>query len=51
MPEFKAMFSNLIHYPSYSVQLEEKYPVPPFVDRRWRGRAQHRLEAFQKFDM
>nr|XP_020645247.1 protein MAATS1 isoform X1 [Pogona vitticeps]XP_020645248.1 protein MAATS1 isoform X1 [Pogona vitticeps] len=51
MPEFKAMFSNLIHYPSYSVQLEEKYPVPPFVDRRWRGRAQHRLEAFQKFDI
>ncbi|KAJ7315906.1 hypothetical protein JRQ81_002068 [Phrynocephalus forsythii] len=51
MPEFKAMFSNLIHYPSYSVQLEEKYPVSPFIDRRWRGRAQHHLEMLQKFDI
>ncbi|XP_062984898.1 cilia- and flagella-associated protein 91 isoform X1 [Elgaria multicarinata webbii] len=48
MPEFKAMFSNLIHYPPYSVQLEENNPVPPFIDRRWRGKAQRRLEAFQK---
>ncbi|XP_042311319.1 cilia- and flagella-associated protein 91 isoform X1 [Sceloporus undulatus] len=51
MPEFKAMFSNLIHYPPYSVQLEEKYPVPPFIDRSWRGRAQRRLEALQMLDV
>ncbi|XP_044283998.1 cilia- and flagella-associated protein 91-like [Varanus komodoensis] len=48
MPEFKAMFSNLIHYSPYSVQLEEKNPVPPFIDRRWRGKAERRLEAFQR---
>ncbi|XP_058030199.1 cilia- and flagella-associated protein 91 isoform X4 [Ahaetulla prasina] len=48
VPEFKAMFSNLVHYPSYFVQLEEKNPVPPFIDRRWRGRAQQRFETFQQ---
>uniref|UniRef100_A0A8C6X952 Uncharacterized protein n=1 Tax=Naja naja TaxID=35670 RepID=A0A8C6X952_NAJNA len=48
VPEFKAMFSNLIHYPSYFVQLEEKNPVPPFINRRWRGRAQQRFETFQQ---
>ncbi|XP_026580661.1 cilia- and flagella-associated protein 91-like, partial [Pseudonaja textilis] len=48
VPEFKAMFSNLIHYPSYFVQLEEKNPVPPFIDRRWRGKAQQRFETFQQ---
>ncbi|KAH0628682.1 hypothetical protein JD844_010104 [Phrynosoma platyrhinos] len=30
---------------------EEKYPVPPFIDRSWRGRAQRRLEALQKLDV
>uniref|UniRef100_A0A8D0B6B2 Cilia- and flagella-associated protein 91 n=1 Tax=Salvator merianae TaxID=96440 RepID=A0A8D0B6B2_SALMN len=48
IPEFKTMFSNLIHYPPYSMQLKEKNPVPPFIDRRWRGREGRRLEAFQK---
>ncbi|XP_075761602.1 cilia- and flagella-associated protein 91 isoform X1 [Pelodiscus sinensis] len=47
-PIFKTMFSSLIHYPWYNLRLEEKYPVPPFIDRRWRGRAQQRLEALQQ---
>ncbi|XP_067320156.1 cilia- and flagella-associated protein 91 [Anolis sagrei] len=51
VPAFKTMFSNLVHYPPYSVQLEEKYPVPPFIDRRWRGRVLRRLEALQKLDV
>uniref|UniRef100_A0A670JQE4 Cilia- and flagella-associated protein 91 n=1 Tax=Podarcis muralis TaxID=64176 RepID=A0A670JQE4_PODMU len=48
VPAFKTMFSNLIHYPPYSMQLEEVNPVPPFIDRRWRGRAERRIEALQK---
>ncbi|XP_077202407.1 cilia- and flagella-associated protein 91 isoform X2 [Paroedura picta] len=48
LPVFKAMFSNLVHYPPYTMKLEEKNPVPPFIDRRWRGKAQQRLEALQK---
>ncbi|XP_070597996.1 cilia- and flagella-associated protein 91 isoform X1 [Erythrolamprus reginae] len=48
VPEFKTMFSNLIHYPSYFVQLEEKNPVPPFIDRRWRGKVQQRFQTFQQ---
>ncbi|KAL8202516.1 UNVERIFIED_CONTAM: hypothetical protein K2H54_015962 [Gekko kuhli] len=48
LPVFKAMFSNLVHYRPYTVKLEDKNPVPPFIDQRWRGRAQQRLEALQK---
>ncbi|XP_033028866.1 cilia- and flagella-associated protein 91 [Lacerta agilis] len=48
VPAFKTMFSNLIHYPPYSMQLQEINPVPPFIDRRWRGRAERRIEALQK---
>ncbi|XP_074856668.1 cilia- and flagella-associated protein 91 isoform X2 [Carettochelys insculpta] len=48
MPIFKTMFSSLIHYPWYNLRLEEKFPVPPFIDRRWRGKAQQRLEALQQ---
>ncbi|KAM6099187.1 cilia- and flagella-associated protein 91 isoform 2-T3 [Theristicus caerulescens] len=42
------MFSSLICFPGYSLCLEGKDPVPPFIDRRWRGRAQQRLEALQQ---
>ncbi|XP_074783836.1 cilia- and flagella-associated protein 91 [Athene noctua] len=42
------MFSSLIHFPGYSLCLEGKDPVPPFIDQRWRGRAQQRLEALQQ---
>nr|XP_009687945.1 PREDICTED: protein MAATS1 [Struthio camelus australis] len=41
------MFSSLIHFPGYNLCLQGKDPVPPFIDRRWRGRAQQRLEALQ----
>ncbi|XP_009990364.1 PREDICTED: protein MAATS1-like [Tauraco erythrolophus] len=42
------MFSSLIRFPGYSLCLEGKDPVPPFIDRRWRGRVQQRLEALQQ---
>ncbi|XP_009703390.1 PREDICTED: protein MAATS1 [Cariama cristata] len=45
---FRNMFSSLIHFPCYSLCLEGRDPVPPFIDRRWRGRAQQRLEALQQ---
>uniref|UniRef100_A0A8C4VHF8 Cilia- and flagella-associated protein 91 n=1 Tax=Gopherus evgoodei TaxID=1825980 RepID=A0A8C4VHF8_9SAUR len=48
MPIFKTMFSSLIHYPWYNLHLEERNPVPPFIDQRWRGRAQQRLEVLQQ---
>uniref|UniRef100_A0A8D0HE51 Cilia- and flagella-associated protein 91 n=1 Tax=Sphenodon punctatus TaxID=8508 RepID=A0A8D0HE51_SPHPU len=48
VPVFKAMFSNLVHYPRYNLGIEERDIVPPFIDRRWRGRAQQRLEALQE---
>uniref|UniRef100_A0A8C6Z222 Cilia- and flagella-associated protein 91 n=1 Tax=Nothoprocta perdicaria TaxID=30464 RepID=A0A8C6Z222_NOTPE len=41
------MFSTLTHFPGYNLCLEGKDPVPPFIDRRWRGRHQQRLEALQ----
>uniref|UniRef100_A0A8D0FXP5 Cilia- and flagella-associated protein 91 n=1 Tax=Strix occidentalis caurina TaxID=311401 RepID=A0A8D0FXP5_STROC len=45
---FRSMFSSLIHFPGYGLCLEGKDPVPPFIDQRWRGRAQQRLEALQQ---
>ncbi|XP_054669616.1 cilia- and flagella-associated protein 91 isoform X3 [Grus americana] len=45
-PMFRSMFSSLIHFPGYI--LEGKDPMHPFIDRRWRGRAQQRLEALQQ---
>ncbi|CAM9681629.1 unnamed protein product [Bubo scandiacus] len=47
-PMFRSMFSSLIHFPGYGLCLEGKDPVPPFIDQRWRGRAQQRLEALQQ---
>nr|XP_009940160.1 PREDICTED: protein MAATS1 [Opisthocomus hoazin] len=45
---FRSMFSVLVRFPDYSLCLEGKDPVLPFIDRRWRGRAQQRLEALQQ---
>ncbi|XP_010142939.1 PREDICTED: protein MAATS1 [Buceros rhinoceros silvestris] len=42
------MFNSLICVPGYSLCLEGKDPVLPFIDRRWRGRAQQRLETLQQ---
>ncbi|XP_072737660.1 cilia- and flagella-associated protein 91 isoform X3 [Ciconia boyciana] len=47
-PMLRSMFSSLICFPGYSLCLEGKDPVPLFIDRRWRGRAQQRLEALQQ---
>ncbi|KAM9299894.1 LOW QUALITY PROTEIN: cilia- and flagella-associated protein 91 [Morus bassanus] len=47
-PIFRSMLSSLICFPGYSLCLEGKDPVPPFIERRWRGRAQQRLEALQQ---
>ncbi|KAM9020389.1 cilia- and flagella-associated protein 91 isoform 2-T3 [Ara ararauna] len=47
-PMLRSMFRTLIHFPSYGVWLEGKDPVPPFIDRRWRGSAQQRLVALQQ---
>uniref|UniRef100_A0A8C9F4W1 Cilia- and flagella-associated protein 91 n=1 Tax=Pavo cristatus TaxID=9049 RepID=A0A8C9F4W1_PAVCR len=42
------MLSSLIHFPGNGLCLEGKDAVPPFIDRRWRGRAQQRLKALQQ---
>ncbi|XP_065498555.1 cilia- and flagella-associated protein 91 [Caloenas nicobarica] len=47
-PRFRSMFNSLIHFPGYSLFLESKDPVPLFIDRRWRGGSQQRLEALQQ---
>ncbi|XP_075368358.1 cilia- and flagella-associated protein 91 isoform X2 [Mycteria americana] len=47
-PMLRSMFSSLICFPGYSLCSEGKDPVPLFIDRRWRGRAQQRLEALQQ---
>ncbi|XP_029434762.1 cilia- and flagella-associated protein 91 isoform X2 [Rhinatrema bivittatum] len=41
------MFSNLPHYPRYTMTLDLKDPVPPFIDQRWRGREEQRMEALK----
>ncbi|XP_065700010.2 cilia- and flagella-associated protein 91 [Patagioenas fasciata] len=47
-PRFRSMFNSLIHFPGYSLFLESKDPLPPFIDRRWREGSQQRLEALQQ---
>ncbi|XP_005502677.3 cilia- and flagella-associated protein 91 isoform X2 [Columba livia] len=47
-PRFRSMFNSLIHFPGYSLFLESKDPLLPFIDRRWRGGSQQRLEALQQ---
>ncbi|KAM6288722.1 cilia- and flagella-associated protein 91 [Spheniscus humboldti] len=47
-PILRSMLSSLIHFPGYNLCLEGKDPVPSFIDRRWRGRAQQRLETLQQ---
>ncbi|XP_031468928.1 cilia- and flagella-associated protein 91 isoform X1 [Phasianus colchicus] len=47
-PVFTSMLSSLIHFPGYGLFLEGKDAVPPFIDRRWRERAQQRLKALQQ---
>ncbi|XP_041663807.1 cilia- and flagella-associated protein 91 isoform X2 [Cheilinus undulatus] len=42
------MFSNLPHRPRYNLQLESSDPVPPWIDRCWRGHTEQRKEALQQ---
>ncbi|KAE8299214.1 Cilia- and flagella-associated protein 91 [Larimichthys crocea] len=48
VPEFGSMFSNLPHHPRFTVQLEPTDPVPPTIDRRWRGQTEQRQEALHQ---
>ncbi|KAK2839907.1 hypothetical protein Q5P01_013647 [Channa striata] len=48
VPEFGSMFSNLPHYPPYTVQLDTADPVPASIDRGWRGHTEQRKEALQQ---
>ncbi|XP_059199054.1 cilia- and flagella-associated protein 91 [Centropristis striata] len=48
VPEFGSMFSNLPHHPRYTVQLDPADPIPPSIDRRWRGHTEQRKEALQQ---
>uniref|UniRef100_A0A6I8P5U0 Cilia- and flagella-associated protein 91 n=1 Tax=Ornithorhynchus anatinus TaxID=9258 RepID=A0A6I8P5U0_ORNAN len=47
-PRFRNMFSQLRHYPSFSLVMSTEDPVPPFIDRAWRGPAQRRKEALRR---
>ncbi|KAL0963416.1 hypothetical protein UPYG_G00306150 [Umbra pygmaea] len=48
VPEYSSMFSQLPHYPRYSLRLDTKDPVPTFIDRRWRGHTEQRREAVKQ---
>eukprot|EP00731_Ephydatia_muelleri_P012277 Em0006g1171a len=44
MPNYKAMFSCLRHYPRNYVTLDSTDPIPQHVDRQWRGYADQARE-------
>ncbi|XP_069328774.1 cilia- and flagella-associated protein 91 isoform X2 [Eulemur rufifrons] len=45
VPRFRTMFSNLIHYPRYSLYWSKSDPVPPFISREWKGHQEKHKEA------
>ncbi|KAM7132036.1 cilia- and flagella-associated protein 91 isoform 1-T1 [Molossus nigricans] len=47
VPRFRTMFSNLIHYPRYSLYWSKADPVPPFISREWKGHEEKCREIFQ----
>lgn len=49
VPHFKTMFSDLRHYPRYSIHLEVTDPVPKFIPRQWRGYADQDREALIRY--
>lgn len=49
VPHFKTMFSDLRHYPRYSIHLEVTDPVPKFIPRQWRGYAEQDREALIRY--
>ncbi|NP_001181405.2 cilia- and flagella-associated protein 91 [Macaca mulatta] len=48
VPRFKTMFSNLIHYPRYSLYWSKSDPVPPFISRQWKGHEEKHREALRQ---
>uniref|UniRef100_H0WR75 Cilia- and flagella-associated protein 91 n=1 Tax=Otolemur garnettii TaxID=30611 RepID=H0WR75_OTOGA len=48
VPRFRTMFSNLIRYPRYSLYWSKADPVPPFINREWRGHEERCKEALQQ---
>ncbi|KAJ7382032.1 Cilia- and flagella-associated protein 91 [Desmophyllum pertusum] len=49
VPHFKTMFSDLRHYPRYSMHLEVTDPVPKFMPRQWRGYAEQDRQALIRY--
>ncbi|XP_032262520.1 cilia- and flagella-associated protein 91 [Phoca vitulina] len=45
VPRFRSMFSNLVHYPRYSLYWSKADPVPPFIRREWKGQEEKHREA------
>ncbi|XP_004633388.1 cilia- and flagella-associated protein 91 [Octodon degus] len=48
VPRFRTMFSNLEHYPRYSLYWSKADPVPPFISREWKGHAERQKEALRQ---
>ncbi|XP_047581872.1 cilia- and flagella-associated protein 91 isoform X2 [Lutra lutra] len=48
VPRFRTMFSNLIHYPRYSLYWSKADPVPPFIRREWKGQEEKHREALRQ---
>ncbi|XP_011372593.1 cilia- and flagella-associated protein 91 isoform X1 [Pteropus medius] len=48
VPRFRTMFSNLIHYPRYSLYWSKADPVPPFISREWKGHEEKHREALRQ---
>ncbi|XP_045439923.1 cilia- and flagella-associated protein 91 [Pipistrellus kuhlii] len=48
VPRFRNMFSNLIHYPRHSIYWSKADPVPPFINREWRGHEEKQRKALQQ---
>ena len=44
VPNYKTMFSCLRHYPRNYVTLDSTDPIPPHLDRQWRGYADQARE-------
>ncbi|XP_017374417.1 cilia- and flagella-associated protein 91 [Cebus imitator] len=42
------MFSNLIHYPRYSLYWSKSDPVPPFISREWKRHEERHREALRQ---
>lgn len=48
IPEYESMFSNLPHYPRFSLRLDPADPVPATIDRHWRGHIEQCREALHQ---